>query len=160
MVAKLQFSCRNCTVAITPCVSWLDCWSATFLRIIPATTWRLRWHRLQVGVRVCCFLRFCIEPMRYIYHPQLDCYLVVVNSECIRPCELTLSAHPRLSLFVEIKSVRSSGNNATSMLSILQVYSPTVHEYLFFARILKLLWLLRKILVIIYKISNQEQPFC
>ena len=44
----------------------------------------------QVVVRVCCFLRFCIKPMRYIYHPQLDCYLVVVNSDCSRPCELTL----------------------------------------------------------------------
>ena len=52
---------------------------------------RLRWHRLQVVVRVCCFLRFCIKPMRYIYHPQLDCYIVVVNSDCSRPCELTLS---------------------------------------------------------------------
>ena len=39
---------------------------------------------------VCCFLWFCIKPMRYIYHPQLDCYLVVVNSDCSRPCELTL----------------------------------------------------------------------
>ena len=28
--------------------------------------------------------------MRYIYYPQLDCYLVAVNSDCSRPCELTL----------------------------------------------------------------------
>ena len=61
-----------------------------FFRIIPATTSRLNCSSRQVVARVCCFLRFCIKPMRYIYHPQLDCYLVAVNSDCSRPCELTL----------------------------------------------------------------------
>ena len=28
--------------------------------------------------------------MRYIYHPQFDCYLVTVISDCSRPCELSL----------------------------------------------------------------------
>ena len=44
--------------------------------------------RHKIVARVRCFLRFCIKPMRYIYHPQLDCYLVAVNSDCSRPCEL------------------------------------------------------------------------
>ena len=91
MVAKLSLSCRQVVAKLSPCVSWLDCWSATFFRIIPATTSRLNCSSRQVVARVCCFLRFCIKPMRYIYHPQLDCYLVAVNSDCSRPCELTLS---------------------------------------------------------------------
>ena len=38
-----------------------------------------------------CFKLFCIKPMRYIYHPQRDCYLDVKSSVCCRLCELTLS---------------------------------------------------------------------
>ena len=82
---------RQVVAKLSPCVSWLDCWSATFFRIIPATTSRLNCSSRQVVARVCCFLRFCIKPIRYIYHPQLDCCLVAVNGDCSRPCELTLS---------------------------------------------------------------------
>ena len=91
MVTKLSLSCRQVVAKPSPCVSWLDCWSATFFRIIPATTSRLNCSSRQVVARVCCFLRFFIKPMRYIYHPQLDCYLVAVISDCSRPCELSLS---------------------------------------------------------------------
>ena len=70
-----------------------------FFRIIPVTTSRLICSSRQVVARVCCFLRFCIKPIRYIYHPQLDCYLVAVNSDCSHPCELTHSRDTHRKFF-------------------------------------------------------------
>ena len=85
------FNSRNCNVAFTLCVSCLDCWSALFKQMILAFTRRLRWYQLQVAIRVSCFKRSCTKTMRYIYHPQRDCYLDVKPTVCCRPCELTLS---------------------------------------------------------------------
>ena len=108
MVAKLSLSCRQ-AVALCELTRLLV---SDFFRIIPdlrdfsffgsyrifATflfsdhtgSSRLNCTSRQVVACVCCFLRFCIKPMRYIYHPQLDCYLVAINSDCSCPCELTL----------------------------------------------------------------------
>ena len=75
---------------------WVDSTAGQrlFLDHIPATTSQLNCSSRQVVARVYCFLRFCIKPMRYIYHPQLDCYLVTVNRDCSRSCELTLRLCP------------------------------------------------------------------
>ena len=77
---------------LSPCVSWLDCWSVSFF----GSYRRLICSSLQVFARMCCFLQFCIKPMRYIYHPQLYCYLVAVNSNCSHTCELTLWVDTKL----------------------------------------------------------------
>ena len=84
---ELTLSCRQ-AVALCELTRLLV---SDFFRIIPATTSRLNCSSRQVVARVCCFQRFCIKPMRYIYYPQHDCYLVAVNSDCSRPCELNLT---------------------------------------------------------------------
>ena len=95
MVAKLSLSCRQVVAKLSPCVSDSTAGQRHFFgsyRRLPTS--RLNCSSRQIVARVCCFLRFCIKPMRYIYHPHLDCYLVAVNSDCSRPCELTLSYGP------------------------------------------------------------------
>ena len=47
------------------------------------------WCRILFAVCVSCLLQLCIKPMRYIYHPQSNCYFTVTLPLCCRPCEPT-----------------------------------------------------------------------
>ena len=82
---------RNFKVTFSSCVSWhrlLD--SVLFFRMIPASIDGRCWYWLYFAVRVICLLQLSTKPMRYIYHPQHNCYFSVILPLCCRPCELTL----------------------------------------------------------------------
>ena len=52
-------------------------------------------NRGQTLIPTCilpCLLQLCIKPMRYIYHPQSNCYFAITLPLCCRPCELTLNS--------------------------------------------------------------------
>ena len=68
-----------------------NCWLAFFLWMISWSINGRRWYRLHFAIRVSCLLKLCIKPMRYIYHPQRNCYFAVTLTLCCCPCELTLT---------------------------------------------------------------------
>ena len=82
---------RNCNVCFRPVWVDTDYWTAFLLRMIPGSIDGRRWYRLHFAVRVSCLLRLCRIPMRYISHPQRNCYFAVTLPLCCRQCELTLS---------------------------------------------------------------------
>ena len=86
LLSQLRMEFEEEALLWQPEYSWAQATSRSrkgnvaFLLMIPASIDGRRWYRLHFTIRVSCLLKLCIKPMRYIYHPQRNCYLLRSSS--------------------------------------------------------------------------------